>query len=57
MCIMEEKQMNKTEIVIKLSFPAILITGFVCYKVGELSGSIKTAKAFLDEKSKEDTKD
>lgn len=49
--------MNKTEIVIKLSLPVILITGYACYKVGEMSGCIKTAKVFVDAKSKEDTKD
>lgn len=49
--------MNKTEIVIKLSLPAIVATGYVCYKLGQASVLIKAAKAVMDEKSKKDSED
>lgn len=49
--------MNKTEIVIKLSLPAIVATGYVCYKLGQASVFIKAAKAMMDKKSEDNSED
>lgn len=55
---MEDKLMNKTEIIVKVSLPIVMATGFICYKLGQYSVYIKAAKSLInDEKSKTNSED